>query len=73
MATPLKICLIEDHDDVRRELAVLLRAHGHTVSIFSDAESFKEKMPTCDVYIIDFISEYDSIHIPKGTLRRGIS
>lgn len=53
MATPLKICLIEDHDDVRRELAVLLRAHGHTVSIFSDAESFKEKMPTCDVYIID--------------------
>lgn len=53
MATALRVAIVEDHDDLRNELADLFIANRHTVLTFPDAESLRRISDLFDLYIVD--------------------
>ena len=49
----LTLAVVDDDDDVRTALSRLLRAMGHTVSLFSSAEDFERETVAVDCVILD--------------------
>src|SRR5213083_2989212 len=47
------LAIVDDDDDVRFALARLLRAMGHTVSLFTSAEEFERDAIAVDCAIVD--------------------
>ena len=47
------LAIVDDDDDVRSALARLLRAMGHTVSLFTSAEEFERDAIAVDCAIVD--------------------
>jgi len=53
-ARPLSVTIVDDNADAGHSLAVLLRAHGHTVHVHEDASSTLDKAdPATQVFILD--------------------
>jgi len=54
-ARPLRVTIVDDNLDAGQSLAVLLRAHGHTVQVFEDASSTLRAPETegTEVFILD--------------------
>jgi signal transduction histidine kinase/ActR/RegA family two-component response regulator len=53
-ARPLTVTIVDDNGDAGHSLAVLLRAHGHTVHVHEDAAGTLEHAdPATDVFILD--------------------
>jgi CheY-like chemotaxis protein/two-component sensor histidine kinase len=52
-ARPLCVTIVDDNGDAGHSLAVLLRAHGHTVQVFEDASSTLRAASGADVFILD--------------------
>jgi CheY-like chemotaxis protein len=52
---PLLVTIVDDNLDAGQSLAVLLRAHGHTVQVFEDASSTLRAPETgaTEVFILD--------------------
>jgi signal transduction histidine kinase len=52
---PLAVTIVDDNGDAGHSLAVLLRAHGHTVHVYEDASSTLKAAGTIetDVFILD--------------------
>ena len=49
----LTLAVVDDDDDVRAALSRLLRAMGHTVSLFTSAEDFERATVAADCVILD--------------------
>ena len=51
-----KIVLVEDDDDVRRSLTLLLRARGFTVEVYRSGVELlsNRRLPDADCYVIDY-------------------
>ena len=49
----LTLAIVDDDDDVRTALSRLLRAMGHTVSLFTSAEDFERETIGVDCVIVD--------------------
>lgn len=49
----LTLAVVDDDDDVRTALSRLLRAMGHTVSLFASAEDFERETVAVDCVILD--------------------
>ncbi|PQO89737.1 hybrid sensor histidine kinase/response regulator [Massilia phosphatilytica] len=53
-ARPLTVTIVDDNDDAGHSLAVLLRAHGHTVHVHEDAAgTLGHADPATEVFILD--------------------
>nr|WP_314544636.1 ATP-binding protein [uncultured Massilia sp.] len=53
-ARPLSVTIVDDNGDAAHSLAVLLRAHGHTVHVYEDASStLKAGTGDTEVFILD--------------------
>ncbi len=53
-ARPLTVTIVDDNGDAGHSLAVLLRAHGHTVHVHEDAAStLAQADPATEVFILD--------------------
>nr|WP_308632659.1 ATP-binding protein [Massilia sp. YIM B02763] len=54
-ARPLSVTIVDDNGDAAHSLAVLLRAHGHTVHVYEDASSTLKAAGATDteVFILD--------------------
>ncbi|MGH1421573.1 MAG: response regulator [Hyphomonas sp.] len=77
--TPLqsgRIVLVEDDEDVRRSLTLLLRAHGFSVDVYqSGMELFSNRtLPEPDCYLIDYkLPKMDGIALLQKLKTRGIN
>src|SRR5262245_18750477 len=49
----LTLAIVDDDGDVRTALSRLLRAMGHTVSLFTSAEDFERETVAVDCVIVD--------------------
>lgn len=71
MAPQLNIAVVEDHNDLRHELAELLSAAGHRVTSFADAETFCADTMQYDLYLIDIgLPGEDGLSLAQRVRRR---
>ncbi len=76
--TPLRtgrIVLVEDDDDVRRSLTLLLRAHGFSVDVYqSGMELFSNRtLPEPDCFLIDYkLPKMDGVQLLQKIRAQGV-